>query len=564
MDDEIKTVERLWADAYPPDMGRTLPNSAHSSVQDMWVQACKRFADRVAYTMGTSVIRYADLNRRSIRFASWLNKLAAFAPAERVAIMLPNVLHYPVALLGSLRAGAVVVSANPQYTQRELTHQLKDSGATVIVIAEGSQSLLASCLGATDIRHVVVVPEGFSFDSKMKNPVDLQGAHASDGAAIGWTDFNSIVDLSIPQTRWQDVESTPDDMAFLQYTGGTTGLSKGAMLTHGNILANIDQAHAWFYPSIKSGENTVLTVLPLYHIFALTANCLLFAKCGARNILVPNPKDLPTLLGYFERAEVTVLTGVNTLFNGLLHAPGFDTFDFSRLKLVVAGGASVQKAVARKWATVTGASIVEGYGLTEASPFVACNLLDSEFNGTIGIPIPSTFIEIRDDTGQTQAIGQEGEICIRGPQVMKGYWMRPDETAAVLDPQGWLRSGDIGFIDSHGAVTITDRKKDLILVSGFNVYPNEIESVLGSHPEVFESAAVGIPDAQTGEAVRAYVVRRSEKVSESDLLAHCRSQMTAYKVPRSVIFVEQLPKSNVGKILRRELRVARDGVMAAP
>lgn len=554
MHDEIKAMERLWADAYPTDVDRKLSNSAHRSIQEMWVQACMQFADRVAYSMDSSVISYADLNRRSICFASWLSKLESFAPAERVAIMLPNVLHYPVALLGALRAGAIVVNANPQYTQRELTHQLKDSGAKVIVIAEGSQSLLASCLSATNIRHVVVVPAEFSFDRKVWNLSSPQVVPASNGVAIGWTDFNSLFEMPFAQSRWQDVESSPDEIAFLQYTGGTTGLSKGAMLTHGNILANIEQAHTWFYPSIKSGENTVLTVLPLYHIFALTANCLLFARCGARNILVPNPKDLPTLLGYFKRAEVTILTGVNTLFNGLLHAPGFGAFDFSTLKLVIAGGAAVQKAVAQKWASVTGTPIVEGYGLTEASPFVACNLLGSEFNGTIGIPIPSTFIEVRDDTGEAQPVGHEGEICIRGPQVMKGYWMQPEETAVVLDEKGWLRSGDIGFIDSRGAVTITDRKKDIILVSGFNVYPNEIESVLASHPEVFESAAVGIPDAQTGEAIRVYVVRRSEHVSENDLLAYCRSQLTAYKTPRSINFVEQLPKSNVGKILRRELR----------
>jgi long-chain acyl-CoA synthetase len=286
----------------------------------------------------------------------------------------------------------------------------------------------------------------------------------------------------------------------------------------------------------------------------LTANCLLFAKSGARNILISNPKDLPTLLGYFERAEVTVLTGVNTLFNGLLHAPGFNGFDFSGFRLIVAGGAALQEVVARKWAAVTGTPIVEGYGLTEASPFVSCNLLEGEFTGTIGIPIPSTFVEIRDDAGLCQSIGQEGEICIRGPQIMKGYWQRPLDTAAVLDEDGWLKSGDVGFIDERGAVTITDRKKDLILVSGFNVYPNEIESVVASHPEVFESAAVGVPDAQTGEAVRVYVVKLSEKMSESDLIAHCRTQLTAYKIPRSVVFVDQLPKSNVGKILRRELR----------
>lgn len=551
MNTDAKHIESLWAETYPAGMARTLPPPANSSIQAMWKDACLRYADQIAYSMGPIDMSYAELEERSIQFASWLRKTSGFAPSDRVAIMLPNVLHYPIVLLGSLRSGAIVVNVNPQYTERELTHQLKDSGATVIVISEALTSLLTPCLGETAICQVVVVPQDFSFTSGSKNK--KQPDFSQEHIHVNWTSFSDVL-MAMSNIEWEDVNADPGDVAFLQYTGGTTGVSKGAILTHGNILSNIDQAQTWFASRLTEGEEAVLTALPLYHIFALTANCLLFAKYGARNILVPNPRNLDALLGYFQRGEVTVLTGVNTLFNVLVHATGFDQFDFSRINLVVGGGAAVQKVVAEKWLKVTGIPIVEGYGLTEASPFVTCNLLQQGFTGTIGVPIPSTLVEIRNDNGQKQVIGKEGEICIKGPQVMKGYWQRPEETAAVFDGDGWLKTGDVGFVDQEGFITITDRIKDLILVSGFNVYPNEIESVVASHPDVFEAAAVRIPDPQTGEAVRIYVVRRSENVSEADLIEFCRKQLTAYKVPKSVVFLDQLPKSNVGKILRRELR----------
>jgi long-chain acyl-CoA synthetase len=506
--------------------------------------------------MGKS-LSFADLDTQSAAFGSWLQSIGCRKGA-RVALMMPNILQYPVCLFGTLRAGCTVVNVNPLYTARELEHQLTDSGAEVIVVVENFAHVLQEVAGRTPLRQVVVTSigemlglKGLFVDFALRHVKKMVPEWSLPGA-IRLTD-------ALAEGRKRPLERVPlghDDIAFLQYTGGTTGVAKGAMLLHRNIVANLLQARAWLQPFLDPNQREVIvTPLPLYHIFSLTANCLVFMTLGGENVLIPNPRDIPGLVKEMSRYRFTAFTGVNTLFNALAANDDFARLDFSALRITLGGGTAVQEAVARKWKQVTGVTLVEAYGLTETSPAATINPLDiPDYNGSIGLPISSTEVVLRDDAGANVALGERGEICIRGPQVMAGYWQRPDETAKVMTPDGFLATGDIGVMDERGYVKIVDRKKDMILVSGFNVYPNEIEAVVAMLGGVLECAAVGVPDAKSGEAVKLFVVKRDAALSAADVLRHCRDNLTGYKMPRDVEFRAELPKSNVGKILRRELR----------
>jgi long-chain acyl-CoA synthetase len=471
--------------------------------------------------------------------------------------MLPNVLQYPICLFGVLRAGGTVVNVNPLYTPRELEHQLKDSGAEVIVVLENFAHVLQEVIAQTPIKQVIVTSLGELLGLKGLL-VNLVVRHIKK-MVPSWSLPSALpLTAALKDGRGrslQPVDVGHQDIAFLQYTGGTTGVAKGAMLLHRNIVANVLQARAWIRPLISGDQEIIMTPLPLYHIFSLTANCLVFMTLGAENVLITNPRDIPGFVAEMNKHPFTAITGVNTLFNALLNNSEFARVNFGALKLTLGGGMAVQKAVADRWKQVTGKPLIEAYGLTETSPAATINPADlQDYNGSIGLPVPSTEIQLRDDAGREVALGHAGEICIRGPQVMKGYWNRPEETAKTLDADGWLATGDIGVMDAQGFVRIVDRKKDMILVSGFNVYPNEVEAVVATHPGVLECAAVGVPDEKSGEAVKLFVVKKDESLSAEQLIAHCHQSLTGYKVPKFVEFRSQLPKSNVGKILRRELR----------
>jgi long-chain acyl-CoA synthetase len=471
--------------------------------------------------------------------------------------MMPNLLQYPVALFGVLRAGMIVVNVNPLYTARELEHQLKDSGVEAIVVLENFAHVLEKVLPNTAVRHVVTTQVGDLLTPPRRLAVNFAVKHVKKmvpewniGGAI---EFRTALDRGA-RARLDEAAPSHADIAFLQYTGGTTGRSKGAMLTHGGLVANMLQARAWSRGFLEEGSEIVVTALPLYHVFSLTTNCLLFIKLGGMNLLITNPKDMPGFVKELNKTPWTVMTGVNTLFNGLLNTPGFEAVDFSRLKFALGGGAAVHCTVAERWRAVTGRPIFQGYGLTETSPFVTCNPLDGDYSGSIGLPMPSTEIAIMDDENRELPPGAEGEICVKGPQVMAGYWQMPGETAAAFTPDGWLRTGDIGIIDEGGYMRITDRKKDMILVSGFNVYPNEIENVIAAVPGVVECGVIGVPDIIAGEVVKAFVVSENPNLSADQIVAFCRQNLTNYKVPRIIEFRSELPKTPVGKILRRELR----------
>ncbi|HRD64687.1 MAG TPA: long-chain-fatty-acid--CoA ligase [Candidatus Competibacter sp.] len=550
-------MEKVWLKEYPAGVPAEIDLSEFVSLKDILEKSCHRFADLPAYSSMGTTLRYRDIDRLSRDFGAFLQGLG-LGKGERVAIMMPNVLQYPVALFGALRAGLIAVNVNPLYTPRELAHQLNDSGATAIVIVENFAHTLQEVLNKTPIKTVVMTQLGdlFPFFKRylvnfvVKRVKKLVPAWDIPGAVP----FRQALRAGAAGTL-ADVPLNRDDLAFLQYTGGTTGVAKGAMLTHGNMVANLQQASAWLSPVSKPAEETVITALPLYHVFSLTVNCLTFMKAGGHNVLIANPRDMPGFVRELGKIRFTVITGVNTLFNGLLHTPGFDRLNFGALKLSVAGGMAVQRAVAEHWRRVTGTSLIEGYGLTEASPLASCNPLTlPEYNGSIGLPLSSTELSVRDDEDRELSIGEAGEICIRGPQVMRGYWNRPEETAKVITRDGYLRTGDVGFVDEQGYVRIVDRKKDMILVSGFNVYPNEIEDVVVLHPGVLEVAAIGVPDDKSGEAVKIVVVRKDPALSAEALIEHCRQHLTGYKMPRHIEFRNELPKTNVGKILRRALR----------
>jgi len=549
-------VDRIWLKSYPKGVPHEIDINAYASVRDVFDRVVSEFGPRPAFTCMGKSITFAELDAKSAAFGAFLQG-RGLKKGARVALMMPNILQYPVCLFGILRAGYTVVNTNPLYTPRELEHQLTDSGAERIVVVENFAHTVQEVVGKTSVKQVVVTSigellglKGLLVDfvlrhiKKMIPAWSLPGSmRLSDALAEGG------------RRKLEHVSITHEDIAFLQYTGGTTGVAKGAMLLHRNIVANLLQSGAWLKPFLPAEPQVILTPLPLYHIFSLTANCLVFMTLGAENVLITNPRDIPGFVKEMGKHRFTALTGVNTLFNALLNNADFAKLDFSTLRMTLGGGMAVQRAVAERWKEVTGAPLIEAYGLTETSPAATINPLDlAEYNGAIGLPIPSTDAVLRDDAGHDVPLGQPGELCIKGPQVMAGYWQRPDETAKVLDADGWLATGDIGVMDDRGFVRIVDRKKDMILVSGFNVYPNEVESVVVTHAGVLECAAIGVPDAKSGEAVKLFVVRKDPSLTAEALLAHCRTQLTGYKCPREVEFRAELPKSNVGKILRRELR----------
>ena len=549
-------MERIWLNSYPEGIPHDIDIEHIPSLVALFEDACAKYGDQVAYISMGKEMTYRQLDEESKHFAGWLQSLG-LKKGERVALMMPNLLQYPVALFGTLRAGCVVVNCNPLYTPRELEHQLKDSGATAIVIVENFAHTLQQAIARTAIKHVVVTPMGEMLGLKgllvnfvVRHVKKLVPAWKLPGSV------NFKATLAAGQRHgWKPVPLDRDDIAFLQYTGGTTGVSKGAMLTHANIASNVVQAHAWIKPVVREGEELILTALPLYHIFALTANCLTFLMIGAKNLLIANPRDIPGFVKAWSQYPVTVVTGVNTLFNALLNNPDFAKLDFSTMRVTLGGGMAVQAPVAERWLKTVGVPLLQAYGLTETSPAATINPLDMhEFNGAIGLPISSTEISIRDDDGCEVPTTQIGEICIRGPQVMKGYWNRADETAHVFYPDGFLRTGDVGYIDQKGFVFLVDRKKDMILVSGFNVYPNEVEEAVAMYPGIIDVAAIGVTDEHSGEAVKVFVVRKDPKITERDLMEHCRKVLTGYKIPKHVEFRDDLPRTNVGKILRRALK----------
>jgi len=550
-------MDRIWLKSYPQGVPSDIDIEHIPSLVALFEDACRKYADKVAYISMGKEMTYRQLDEDSRAFAGWLQSLG-LQKGERVALMMPNLLQYPVALFGTLRAGCVVVNCNPLYTPRELEHQLKDSGATAIVIVENFAATLQQVIGHTALKHVVVTPLGEMLGALKGALVNLAVRHVKKMVPAwslpGSLRFNAALAAGRAH-GWKRVALDRDDIAFLQYTGGTTGVSKGAMLTHANIASNVVQAHAWISPVVREGQELIVTALPLYHIFALTANCLTFLMIGAKNLLIVNPRDIPGFVKEWAKYPVTVVTGVNTLFNALLNNDDFHKLDFSTMRVTLGGGMAVQAPVAERWLQTTGVPLLQAYGLTETSPAATINPLDMhEFNGAIGLPISSTEIVIRDDDGIDVPGRQVGEICIRGPQVMKGYWNRPGETENAFHPDGYLRTGDMGYIDENGFVFLVDRKKDMILVSGFNVYPNEVEEAVAMHPGVIDVAAIGVPDERSGEAVKIFVVRKDPRVTEHDLIEHCRGLLTGYKIPRHVEFRDDLPRTNVGKILRRALK----------
>ncbi len=550
-------MDRTWLQQYPAGVPTDIDPDEYASLRDLIEEAFKTYGHQPAYTNLDATLTFAQLEVLSGAFAAWLQKKSGLNAGDRVALMMPNLLQYPVALFGVLRAGMTVVNTNPLYTARELEHQLRDSGAKCIVIAENFAHVLQQVLPRTELKNVLVTrvgdllgfPRGLIVNFVLSRIRKQIPAWRMPGAIPFKRALSAGLGLKL-----EAPPLGPDDLAFLQYTGGTTGIAKAAMLTHRNMVANVLQTAAWLFPVMQSGgPRIIVTALPLYHIFALTANCLAFLPFGARNVLITNPRDMPAFVAELKKYRFNFLGGVNTLFNGLMHTPGFDTLDFSSLRCTFGGGMAVQSVVAERWKKATGCVLSQGWGLTETSPVATANLIGADFNGSIGLPIPSTDVSIRDDDGKEVAVGSVGEICVFGPQVMRGYWNRPDETEKVMFGD-WLRTGDIGHIDAKGYVFIEDRKKDMILVSGFNVYPNEVESVAAEHPGVLEVAAVAQADAESGEVVAVFVAKKDPGLTAEALIAHCRLSLTGYKVPKHVYFRDSLPKTNVGKILRRALR----------
>jgi len=549
-------VERIWLKHYPKGVPAEIDVGEYASIREVFEESVAKYATRPAFSCMGKSLTFTELDTLSAAFGGWLQGMGC-KPGTRVALMMPNILQYPVCLFGALRAGCTVVNVNPLYTARELEHQLNDSGAEVLVCLENFASVFEQVRGRTKVRQTVLTSVGelLSFKGllvdfvlrrvkKVVPKFSIPGAiRLSDALAEG------------RKRTLEQLPIGPDDIAFLQYTGGTTGVAKGAMLLQRNIIANLLQARAWVQPFLGDKREVIITPLPLYHIFSLTANCLVFMTLGGENVLIPNPRDIPGFIKEMAKYRFTAFTGVNTLFNALVNNAEFRKLDFSALRLTLGGGMAVQEAVAVKWKEITGVPLIEAYGLTETSPAATINPLDlPEFNGSIGLPISSTEIILRDDAGHAVPLGQPGEICVRGPQVMAGYWQRQDETDKVIDREGWFATGDIGVMDERGYVKIVDRKKDMILVSGFNVYPNEIEAVVAMHPGVLECAAVGVPDRKSGEAVKLFIVKGDASLTAESVLTFCREHLTGYKLPRDIEFRAELPKTNVGKILRRELR----------
>jgi long-chain acyl-CoA synthetase len=560
MEERVQT-QKPWLKSYPPGVPAEIDASRYASIRDILDESFARFADKPAFTCMDKTLSYRELERHSRDFGSWLQNVARLPAGTRVALMMPNVLQYPVALFGALRAGYIVVNCNPLYTPRELEHQLNDSGAEAIVILENFARTLQQVIGKTKVKHVVTTQLGdmlgFPKSALVNFVVKRVKKMVPEWQIPGTVPFNSALSAGAAGTL-AEPPLTHEDIAFLQYTGGTTGVSKGAMLTHGNIVSNLMQTSAWWGVNLREGGETIITALPLYHIFALTGNCLSFMKTGAHNILIVNPRDMKAFVAELAKHPFTCFTGVNTLFNALMNAPGFKELDFSHLKMSLGGGMAVQRAVAERWKEVTGRPLIEAYGLTETSPGACINpfVEGAEYNGTCGLPISSTTVTIRDDDARILPLGETGEICIAGPQVMKGYWNRADETAKVMTADGAFRTGDIGFMNPEGYVKIVDRKKDMILVSGFNVYPNEVEDVVAMMPGVLEVCAVAAADDKSGEVVRVAIVKKDPGLTREDVQAHCKEHLTGYKCPKIVEFWKELPKTNVGKVLRREVKNA--------
>jgi long-chain acyl-CoA synthetase len=551
---------KIWLASYPPTVPAEIPPLEHQSLGALFEDSCARYADRPAFSSMGKALTYRALEAESRKVGAWL-QAQGLVKGDRVAVMLPNILQNPVIVYGILRVGMVVVNINPLYTPRELAYQLKDAGAKAIFVLENFAHTVQQALPQTEIKHVVVATMGDMLGVKghiVNLVVRKVKKLVPEWSLPSAQSFKQVIAEGARQTM-NAIEVSPRDIAFLQYTGGTTGISKGAILTHANLLANKEQMGLWletaFLNKPRPEQIQFLCALPLYHIFALTVNSLMGVATGSHNILIANPRDIPAFVKELQKYKIHIFPGLNTLFNALMNNPDFQKLDFSSLLLVFGGGMSVQRPVAERWLKMTHCQITEGYGLSETSPVATANRLDAtEFSGMIGLPISSTEISIRDDDGSEVELGAVGEICIRGPQVMAGYWNRPDETAKVMTTDGYFRTGDMGYMDRQGYTKIVDRKKDMILVSGFNVYPNEVEEVVATHPGVLECAAIGVPDEHSGEAVKLFVVKKDPNLTEADLKAHCVTSLTGYKRPRFIEFRTELPKSNVGKILRRELR----------
>ena len=551
-------MEKLWLNSYEQGVNAEIDITQYSSISDVFRQSVEKFAHQPAFQNMGKMLTYAEVGKLAENFASYLQNVLKLPRGERVAIMLPNLLQYPIALFGILQAGLVAVNTNPLYTPRELEHQLKDSGATTIIVLENFANTLELVLPRTQIKHVIVASVGEMFGffkgTLMNFVLRKIKKMVPEYRISGAIPFQTTLKEGAAHT-FRPVTLTREDTALLQYTGGTTGVAKGAILSHGNICANMLQAKEWIKNQLREGKETVIAALPLYHIFALTVNLMIFTNAGSKIILITNPRDMKGFIGELKKERISVFIGVNTLFNGMVNQPDFATVDFSNLRLTLGGGMATQKAVAEKWKKITGTPIVEAYGLTEASPGVCCNPLNIEaYSGGIGLPVPSTEVELRDADGKEVPVGQPGELWVRGPQVMQGYWNRPEETAKTIDARGFLETGDIAVMDEKGWLKLVDRKKDLIVVSGFNVYPNEIEEVISHNDKVMEVACIGVPNEKTGEALKVFVVKKDPSLTKEELIEFCRTELTAYKVPKDIEFRDELPKSNVGKILRRELR----------
>ncbi|SIT42204.1 acyl-CoA synthetase (long-chain-fatty-acid--CoA ligase) [Paraburkholderia piptadeniae] len=556
-------MEKVWLKSYPPGVPKEIDAIQYESITAMLEESFRANRAKPAFACMGKQITYGELDSLSIRLAAWFQS-KGIARGARIAIMMPNVLQYPVAIAAILRAGYVVVNVNPLYTPRELEHQLKDSGAEAIILLENFAVTLQAIVRNTSVRHIVVASMGDLMGAKgmLVNYVVRRVKKMVPAWNLpGHVRFNDAISEGA-RGPFTPVKQGPDDVAFLQYTGGTTGVAKGATLLHRNLVANVLQSHVWLEPARSKRPDidqfVTVVALPLYHVFALTVCGLLTIRTGGLGVLIPNPRDIAGMIKSLQGYKITTIPAVNTLYNAMLNHPDFSKLDFSNLLVANGGGMAVQEAVAKRWFERTSAPIIEGYGLSETSPCVTCNpAIVTEYSGTIGLPLPSTEVSIRDDDGNELSVGQAGELCIRGPQVMAGYWNRPDETAKVMTADSFFRSGDIATMNEDGFVKIVDRKKDMILVSGFNVYPNEIEDVVAKHPGVFEVAAVGVPDQHSGEAVKLFIVKKDEAITDADIFAFCKDQLTGYKRPRIVEFRKELPKSNVGKILRRELRDGR-------
>ncbi len=552
-------MDKIWLQSYPPGVPADIDISAVPNVPAALASAFTQSRDRVALMHMGLEMSFADWDRHANAFAAYLTAGLGLAKGDRVAIMMPNCTQYPIAVIGALRAGLVVVNTNPLYTARELKHQLVDAEVSAILLMENFGTTLQDVIADTPVKHVILTALGDMHGFPKRQLINTVVRHVKKMVPAfslpGATSFRDALAQHAGAAA-PTVELSHDDIAFLQYTGGTTGVAKGAILSHGNMVANILQSEAWLRGGgWEDRDDCVVTALPLYHIFALTANLMTFTRLGARQLLISNPRDMPGFIKELKKNRFTALTGVNTLFNGLLNTPGFSEVDFSEFRVALGGGMAVQRAVAEQWAEVTGKPLIEAYGLTETSPAATINpITQTEFNGSIGLPISSTEVCVRNEDGDMLPVGEVGELCIRGPQVMAGYWRRPDETAKVLDADGWLRTGDIARMDEQGFCYIVDRLKDMILVSGFNVYPNEVEEVAVSHPDVLEVGVIGVPDERSGEAVKLVAVRQNDSLTVDALKAYCRERLTGYKSPDFIEFVDELPKTNVGKILRRELR----------